>query len=221
MPALRRAPRLALLLALVLAPLAAAQAGSLAASITDTAGKPLADAVVSLAPLDAPAPAPSPDAAPRVEIAQLGEEYRPYVTPVRLGTEIEFPNKDKIQHHLYSVSKPKPFEKPLYESGASETVLFDRAGVVTLGCNIHDWMAAYVVVLETPWFAKSGEDGRAAIAGLPAGRYRLDVWHPRLGATVSREVVVTADAALEEKFPLRLKPDRRLRRAPAGESKAY
>lgn len=211
-------PVLVALVALALSPLFA-RAGEVSVALTDSAGKPVADAVLSLTPLDAPVPAATPTSG--VEIAQSGQQYRPYVTPVRVGTLVEFPNKDDVQHHLYSVSKPKPFEKPLYESGASESVLFDRPGVVTLGCNIHDWMVAYVVVLETPWFAKSSAEGRASVPALPAGRYRLDLWHPRLAAPVTREIVVGAEGALEEKFELKLKPDRRIRRAPAGESKTY
>ena len=198
---------------------ALATAGEVSATLTDAAGKPVADAVLSLTPLDAPAPATPP--ATGVEIAQIGEQYRPYVTPVRVGTVVEFPNKDPIQHHLYSVSKPKPFEKPLYEGGSSETVTFDKPGVVTLGCNIHDWMVAYILVLETPWFAKSSAEGRVAVAGLPAGRYRLDLWHPRLASAITREVTVADATPLAEKFELRLKPDRRIRRAPVGESKTY
>lgn len=199
---------------------AAVRAGDLSALVRDAAGQPVADAVVSLAPLDAPAPPYAPDKHP-VEIVQSGKQYRPYVTPVRAGTRVDFPNEDSVQHHIYSVSKPKPFEKPLYESGASESVLFDQPGVVTLGCNIHDWMVAYVVVLETPWFAKSDEAGRAAVTGLPAGRYALEVWHPRLAAPVRQEVRLAESGALEQAFELRLKPDRRVRRAPSGESKSY
>ncbi len=215
---LRPVPALVALLAGALAPLA--PAAEFSAALTEAAGKAVPDAVVSLVPLDAPAPAFSAPAAP-VEIAQSGQQYRPFVTPVRAGTRVEVPNKDDIQHHLYSVSKPKPFEKPLYESGASETVLFDKPGVVTLGCNIHDWMVAYVVVLDTPWFAKSDADGRASVAGLPAGRYRLELWHPRLSAPVTREITLAADSSVSEPIELRLKPERRVRRAPSGESRSY
>jgi len=210
------------LLALLAGALAAgdSSAAEFSATLVDAAGKAVPDAVLSLAPLDAPAPAFSAPAAP-VEIAQSGQQYRPFVTPVRAGTRVEFPNKDDIQHHLYSVSKPKPFEKPLYESGASETVVFDKPGVVTLGCNIHDWMVAYVVVLDTPWFAKSDAAGRASVAGLPAGRYRLELWHPRLAAPLTREIALAADSAVSEPLELRLKPERRIRRAPTGESRFY
>lgn len=213
-----RHPALILLAALALIPLAARAAG-FSVSLVDSAGKPVSDAVLSLTPLDAPVPKTAP--APGVQIAQSGQQYRPYVTPVLVGTEVEFPNKDDIQHHLYSVSKTKPFEKPLYESGSSETVLFDRPGVVTLGCNIHDWMIAYVLVLETPWFAKSGAEGTASLAGLPAGRYRAEIWHPRLPAVERREVVLVDDQPRTESLQLKLKPERRLRRAPGADSKTY
>lgn len=194
-------------------------AAELVARIMDAADKPVADAVLSVTPLDAPAPeTPAPG---RVEIMQLGEEYRPYVTAVRVGTQVHFPNKDDIQHHLYSVSKPKPFEKPLYDSGSSESVLFDRPGVVTLGCNIHDWMVAYVLVLETPWFAKADEAGLARLSALPAGRYRLELWHPRLGKPLVEELELEAEATSERAFQVRLKPDRRIRRAPVGDTKVY
>jgi plastocyanin len=211
------------LLALLLLPLlatSAARATEAAFTLRDASGAPVADAVVSLAPLDAPPPAPAPAAKPAV-IAQIGEQYQPYVTAIRVGTLVEFPNKDKVQHHIYSVSRAKPFEKPLYESGASESVLFDNPGIVTLGCNIHDWMAAYVVVLETPHFAKTGDDGLAALAALPPGRYTLQVWHPRLPAPLTREVAITATSPLAETIDLRLRPDRRVRRAPVAEGKAY
>lgn len=210
------------LLALFLPLLAAgaARAADAAILLRDASGAPVADAVVSLAPLDAPAPAAPAPATPAV-IAQIGEQYQPYVTAIRVGTLVEFPNKDKVQHHIYSVSRAKPFEKPLYESGASESVLFDNPGIVTLGCNIHDWMAAYVVILETPHFAKTGDDGLAALSALPPGRYTLQVWHPRLPAPLTREVALAAASPLSETIDLRLRPDRRIRRAPVAEGKAY
>ncbi len=199
---------------------AAVIGGNVVARVADATGAPVADAVVSLTPLEA---AQGPVTVPegRVEVMQIGEEYRPYVTPVVVGTEVHFPNRDAVQHHLYSLSKAKPFEKPLYDSGSSESVVFDRPGVVTLGCNIHDWMVAYVVVLETAHFAKTGADGSATLTGLPAGRYRLDTWHPRVTTPAVREISVPASGESAEAVALKLRPDRRIRRAPAGEGKAY
>lgn len=192
---------------------ATASAADFRATIRDAKDRPLADAVVSLTPLDAPLP-PIPAQTARVEIAQIDAEYVPFVTAVTVGTRVDFPNRDNIQHHLYSLSKPKRFEKPLYDAGSSESVLFDKPGVVTLGCNIHDWMLAYVIVLPTPWFARTGDDGLAAVAGLPAGRYRVEVWHPRLAAALTREITLADASPASESFTLALKPDRRIRRAP-------
>lgn len=207
------------LLALLLSAAPAfAGSGSLTVAVRSAKGDAVADAVVSLVSLDAPPPTAAP-AAPAV-IAQEDKEYDPYVTPILVGTRVIFPNRDNIQHHLYSLSKPKRFEKPLYAAGAEESVLFDLPGVVTLGCNIHDWMIAYVVVLTTPWFAKTGPDGTATLTGFPHGRYRLEAWHPRLAKPVSEEVTLTDGNATRD-FTLTLKPDRRLRRAPTGKSGGY
>lgn len=211
---------------LLVAPFAKAADTTARVLVKGPKGEPVADAVLTLTPLDSAAPAPTGPAA-RVEVAQEDEQYQPFLTIVRAGTTVEFPNKDRIQHHLYSVSEPKKFEKPLYAPGAHETVVFDRPGVVTLGCNIHDWMVAYVVVVDTPWYAKSDRDGVAS-ASAPAGRYRLEVWHPRLldpktrrpAPPVAREVTLGA-GGLTEEFSLPLAADRRIRRAPADKSSRY
>jgi plastocyanin len=193
-------------------------AGSLTFTVKTAKGELLADAVVSLTPLDhTPALVPATDTV----IAQEDKEYDPYVTPILAGTRVSFPNRDNIQHHLYSLSKPKRFEKPLYASGAEESIVFDQPGIVTLGCNIHDWMVAYVVILNTPWFAKTGPDGTAALTEIPAGRYRLEVWHPRLGKPAPREITLTTGANPAQEFSLTLKPDRRIRRAPESRTSGY
>lgn len=180
--------------------------------------RPMEDAVVSLLPLDN---TPPPANAVSTEIVQDNKEYEPYVTAIRVGTIVRFPNRDSVQHHIYSVSKPKRFEKPLYASGASETVLFDQPGVVTLGCNIHDWMLAYVVILPTPWFVKTGPDGVASLDGLPPGRYRLEIWHPRMVQPWSKEITLSSGTNPTENLTFKLKPDRRIRRAPTGFSGGY
>jgi hypothetical protein len=82
---------------------------------------------------------------------------------------------------VYSFSPAKKFELRLYKGTPAAPVVFDQPGLVTLGCNIHDWMVAYVDVVATPYFAQADEAGRVALAALPSGTYRLEVWHPRLG----------------------------------------
>jgi plastocyanin len=205
------------LLSLVLA--LGASAAELTVTVRAQRGEPVADAVVSLHPLAVAAiPAPAAD----VVIAQEDKEYDPYVTPLLVGTTVRFPNRDTIQHHIYSLSRPKRFEKPLYASGAEESVVFDQPGVVVLGCNIHDWMIAYVVVLPTPHFAKTDSAGRARLAGHPPGRYRLEIWHPRLAKTEVRELdLTTATGTPPLAFDLTLRPDRRIRRAPEAKTGGY
>lgn len=181
-------------------------------------GEPLQYAVATLTPLDFPIAAlPLTNEV----IVQQNQEYDPYVTVVMVGSETAFPNRDDVQHHIYSVSKPKRFEKPLYASGTSETVVFDKVGVVTLGCNIHDWMLAYVYVVDTPWYAKSDSDGSAVIKDLSPGRYRLAVWHPRIKKTLEKEITLKPGPNPLEEINLNLKRDRRIRRAPAGRADGY
>jgi plastocyanin len=199
-------------------------AGARAAELTVTAktgkGETVADAVVSLVPLDAVQPLPAPAAGPAQEIVQQNQEFSPFVTVVQAGATVRFPNRDTVQHHVYSLSKAKKFELPLYNPGAEESFVFDVPGVVTLGCNIHDWMLAYLVVVPTPWFAKSDAAGSARVTA-PAGRYRLVVWHPRLAAPLAEEITLADGADLRREFVLALKPDRRIRRGPEGKNSGY
>ena len=123
-------------------------------------------------------------AKPRAEqLEQIDKEFVPKVKPVFVGSTVAFPNKDSVRHHVYSFSPAKRFELPLYAGVPSQPVLFDKAGVVVLGCNIHDWMIGYIYVSESPWFAKTGADGRAQITDLPPRDYSLRVWHAQQEGT--------------------------------------
>jgi plastocyanin len=158
-------------------------AAALEATVQEEGGQPLADAVVSLVPLDGSPPALGPS---RASMDQVDKQFAPHVLPVPVGTAISFPNHDNIRHHVYSFSPAKRFELPLYIGTPASPVVFDKPGVVTLGCNIHDWMLGYVYVLVTPWFAKTGDDGRARLADVPPGSYEARVWHPRLRGTAEK-----------------------------------
>jgi len=209
-------PRLSILTLVAVLAAAAVPGATVNVSLVDAKGAPVADAVVSLTVAGAATP---PAAGPAVEIVQKNQTFIPYVTAISVGTAVVFPNEDNVQHHIYSLSKAKRFEKPLYAPGSRESVIFDQPGVVTIGCNIHDWMVAYIVVLPTPYFAKTGADGRVALAGLPPGSFRLEVWHPLLPAPQDRTLTLAADAT--ESFVLALKPDRRIRRAPESKAGGY
>lgn len=196
-------------------------AASLRITVTDTRSTPAADAVVSLLPLDAPAPPATAEAT--AEITQQNEEFTPYVLPVRTGTRVKFPNRDTVQHHVYSVAVPKRFDIPLHGGDTTGQVIFDQPGVVAIGCNIHDWMLAYVVVVDTPWFALTATDGLAIFTDLPPGRYSLEIWHPRARTPSREEITLTATPAPAEPrtIALQLRPDRRLRRTPAPAEATY
>ena len=203
--------------ALCLAP--AGADGSLTVRASDQTAAPVEELVVWLTPLDREPP-PAPPAQHAV-VEQKGEEFIPYISVVRVGTEVSFPNRDKVQHHVYSLSRPAKFEIPLHGGDDTESVVLDKPGIIPVGCNIHDWMISHIVVVDTPWFGQTDPSGTAILSGLPAGRYKLEAWHPRLRQTAEQEIALVADASRTVDLSLRLRPDRRLRRAPAGEGRGY
>ena len=119
-----------------------------------------------------------PPARGRGTIMQRNRIFQPFVTVVQRGTAIAFPNDDPFMHHVYSFSHAKRFEIKLYKGTPASPVVFDKNGVVVLGCNVHDWMIAYVLVVDTPIFEKTGKDGIARFRDLPAGTHQLMVWYP-------------------------------------------
>jgi plastocyanin len=154
-----------------------AQAGPVEVRVLDGAGKPLAGAAVFLESREAKA-ASRPLAG--IEIAQAQRQFNPPVTLVTVGTSVGFPNRDTVRHHVYSFSPVKKFEIKLYVGTPAAPVVFDSPGIATLGCNIHDNMAAWVVVVETPHHGLTGPDGQLALPAVPAGAYQLRSWHPAL-----------------------------------------
>ena len=166
-------------------------------------GKPLADAVVFLESREARA-AVKPGAA--VDIAQVGKQFDPVVSVVQVGTAVSFPNRDTVRHHVYSFSPVKTFEIKLYVGTPTAPVVFDTPGISVLGCNIHDNMAAWVVIVATPWYGKSGADGVVRWPQVPAGSYRLRTWHVSLpvGAPAADQAL-TVDATAAVQAAVRLK----------------
>lgn len=141
--------------------------------LVDQQGQPLADAVVEL--LD---PNHKPQLQQTAKVAQQDLIFRPFVSAVQIGTAVDFPNLDKTRHHVYSFSPAKVFELKLYADKPEAPVLFDTAGVVALGCNIHDYMQAYVYVGQSPFLAVTDEQGIASFTDLPSASYQLKLWHP-------------------------------------------
>jgi len=199
---------------IALAAPAAVEAGSLSASVADDDGDAVKDAVVFATPLNGRASGGAKTAL----IDQIDKEYVPHVTAVQVGTQVSFPNKDQIRHHVYSFSDTKTFEIPLYKGTPAAPVLFDKPGVVVLGCNIHDWMKAYVFVTETPYFAVTGENGKATLKGVPAGDYRVAVWHPRLKGKpeATAQQISVGGGGASASFEIKQKRAWRPRRGPRG-----
>ena len=189
-------------------------AADLHAVVRDQKGEPVGDAVVVAVPEAAAARA----ARPKLEqVEQVGEEFVPKVKAILVGSPVSFPNHDSVRHHVYSYSPAKRFDLPLYVGTPAKPVVFDTPGVVTLGCNIHDWMIGYIYVSESPYFATTRKDGSASITGMPSGTYTVRVWHPQLAdaeETTRRKLDPGASADME--WRVALKPEVRIRRAPAA-----
>ena len=210
---------LAILIATIVLASAPAQAQSadIAVTVVDGEGRPVQDAVVVAMPADGKVTLP---AKPREEIVeQIDKEFAPKVKPVVVGTAVRFPNHDDVRHHVYSFSGAKRFELPLYAGVPALPVVFDKAGVVILGCNIHDWMVGYIYVSESPYFAKTNGEGKAVLVGLPPQSYVLRVWHPQLegGENATRRTVdVARGRAALTTWTINLGPEVKVRRAPVA-----
>lgn len=173
----------------------AAHAATVAVTVTVEAdGKPLPSAVVTLQSAAGEAISMSRRTALTAVVDQRGKQFVPHILAVEVGTAVYFPNSDNIRHDVYSFSPAKTFELPLYAGTPAKPVLFDKPGVVVLGCNIHDWMLGFIDVVPTPYFAQTNSAGVATISDVPAGHYNVTIWAPRIvapGHTIEEAVDVT------------------------------
>jgi plastocyanin len=193
----------------------AAHAAEAVITVTDPAGAALPWAVVSLSPAAGQGPGswlPTP-----AVMKQQGTQFVPFVLSVRAGTEVKFPNLDEVRHHVYSFSRAKSFELRLYGQDETKTVVFDEAGAIALGCNIHDNMLSFIYVTTDPVHDVTDSSGAARFAGLPAGNWQVRVWHPDLaGDGPSARLVTLMDrAAVDLALPIELRSVRR-RQLPPG-----
>jgi len=197
------------LLAWLFCPIAAA-AGDVAVSLRTPQGKPITDAVVTLS-----APRQGPVRFPwAYGMAQQNLQFNPFVLIVPAGAEVAFPNLDKVRHHVYSFSPAKSFELKLYGQDETRVVRFDKPGIVPLGCNIHDSMVGFIVVVDTAFVAKTDASGEAILHGAPAGTFTLSVWHPYMrapGNMMRVSVAIPSEGTLREALvgELRAPPERR------------
>lgn len=170
-------------------------------SVRDASGAPRASAVVAVEVRKLPmAAAPGT----RAEMAQRDRQFDPTLLVVQTGTAVHFPNFDTVRHHVYSFSQTKRFELKLYAGTPAEPVVFDKAGVAALGCNIHDRMTAHILVVDTPVFGLTDAQGLVRL-DLPPGEHRVRLWHPGMGnaAPVAQTLVVPGGTPGQLRLELR------------------
>ncbi|MCG6273811.1 methylamine utilization protein [Vibrio vulnificus] len=161
-------------------------------------GEPLENAVVFL---KSDALLQSLQPMPVTELSQNNRTFTPNVLVITKGSAVEFPNRDRVRHHVYSFSNAKTFELKLYSGRPEKPVVFDKAGVVEIGCNIHDSMLAWILVSDTPLFAKTNNNGEVHFTQQPADTYQIEVWHSALpfgSPLVTKSAVLTENNSAVE-----------------------
>jgi plastocyanin len=184
------------LLAVLLLTAAPAFATSVSFVVLQKDNKPLAGVVLTAEPESGKASAPAPQ---KGVIDQVELSFVPDVTVIPVGSSVSFPNSDQVSHQVYSFSPARRFQLPLYRGQPHAPVVFDQPGIVTLGCNIHDNMVAFVVVTPAPYFGRTDDKGEWKISNLPEGMYRIKLWHPLLkDPTKMLERLMRVDAGSSE-----------------------
>jgi plastocyanin len=181
-------------------------AASIAIQASDAAGKPLVDVVIYAEPEPGVA---VPKQLKPAEIAQRGLKFMPLVSVIQTGSRVAFPNNDKVRHHIYSFSPAKKFDQKLYSGVAAAPQVFETAGTVVLGCNIHDRMIAYIKVVDTPFFATTDAAGMAHIELPAGGKYTVKAWHYNMLAGTRAEQVLQVKEGVTASpiaFKIALKP---------------
>ena len=194
-----------LLLALGVLPQGPAAAAPLTVVVLDRDGNPVPDVAVYA---DETAGDQAPATEQRAIMDQVDTRFVPHVLVIREGTLVDFPNSDITAHHVYSFSKPNDFMLPLYKGDAHPPVRFEHEGLVTLGCNIHDQMLAYILVVNSDIFGKTDEAGRVRLDAENRQSLSINIWSPRIKA---RDETLTQSVELGERTELIFRLHGRLR----------
>jgi plastocyanin len=210
--ALRRRAMAACVTLIFLAGAGSSAAADLSVMIVDREGHGVGEVVVTATPVTAnKAPALKPAVMDQRNLA-----FAPRVLVVGVGTTVEFPNSDSVSHQVYSFSPAKRFQLPLYKGQIHPPVTFDRAGLVVLGCNIHDSMVGYIYVTDAAYFGTTESSGGLQFKDIPAGDYRVTLWSPfvtdapaSLNRTVHIDGNVPATTRVQLSLALRSRPEPR------------
>ena len=190
----------------VLALTAPAVAAELDVRVLAQGGAPVAGAVVTVR---TPGTKPPARFDQPLRVSQKDLRFSPDILVAPVGAEVVFANEDRVRHHVYSFSAAKRFELKLFGSDQVRSVQFDKPGVVALGCNIHDFMSAYVLVTDAAFAVRTDASGRAVIRDLPAGPLTVEVWRPYLRAGpggLKAELTASKDGRLQQVFTGQYRP---------------
>ncbi|MEC4724702.1 hypothetical protein HWQ46_03965 [Shewanella sp. D64] len=154
--------------------------------LVNPSGEPLPDLVVYLQTSNPSQPATMGKISPPIEIHQQDKQFTPYITVMQKGYELQFVNDDDITHHIYSAAGPKRFSFKLRKGSASDSIVFDQVGHISMGCNVHDWMSGHLLVVDTPYFAITDEMGEVKFDTIVDADYTLTTWHPQLSVDSNR-----------------------------------
>ena len=148
-------------------------------SLIERPGEPTEDLGNAVIYLDLPA-----TMRPKIEsttdrIALQSRAFSPHIRIVPQGSKVDFPNQDPFSHNVFSKATQGPFDTDVFGRGKTKSAVFKQSGVYPLYCNVHPRMTAFVIAVNTPYFAQAGADGRFAIGNVPPGTYTIHVWHER------------------------------------------
>jgi plastocyanin len=189
-----------------------ASAAALELQLLTVEGKPIAGAVLALRSTQSDR---APAAPVKAVMDQQQRRFVPHVLIVPLNSSVSFPNSDSVSHQVYSFSPARKFQLPLYHGSPNPPVQFDRAGVVTLGCNIHDAMRAYIFVVDGQHYGRSDTAGVWNVVVAEPGEYEVQAWHPlarELQPFIEKTLTIQAGnqpqrLTLQATTPLRLRPE--------------
>lgn len=172
--------------------------------IVDQQGEPVANVILGFNLANTPVVTKTATTDSLAIMDQINKAYVPHVLAIQQGELVDFPNSDNIRHHVYSFSEAKTFEIKMFKGSDSEPVLFDKAGIVVLGCNIHDSMVGYIYVADTQYVRISNSQGKVILSDDEMTAY---VWHERLSISHVERLTMNLPANLE-RLQLDLLPEK-------------
>ncbi|MBB1487568.1 hypothetical protein [Oceanospirillum sediminis] len=179
-------------------------AAELSVSIRNQDGTTVDPVILFAEPLDHKAP---DRVVQKVEIAQEGKAFAPFMTVMQHENSVMFTNRDDFTHHIYSISDDNRFSFKLKSDESHEmtpNITDSGHAQISMGCNIHDWMSGHLLVVNTPYFTRTNTDGQAQLQLEQAGQYKITLWHPQFRSDnqiYTRTIEFKGDTIIEWSLP--------------------